>query len=270
MTNKFICPSCKSVLNPKEKALVCENGHSYDIARQGYVHLLMSNKMHSKNPGDTKEMVDARRSFLEKGYYDIFANKICELIEKYGKNAEFILDAGCGEGYYSNKYSAVTKAEIVGFDISKFAVKSASAKYKHIDFAVASCFNIPIKENSCDILLNVFSPMAESEFLRVLKKDGIFIYAIPGKRHLFELKEVLYEKPYENEEKDSEYKGLVLLDRISVKGKISLSKSEDIWNLFSMTPYYWKTDIKGSQKLKETEKLDTEIHFDFLVYQKNK
>ncbi|MFI3140828.1 MAG: methyltransferase domain-containing protein [Clostridia bacterium] len=268
MTNKFICPTCKGELKLENKTFSCENGHSFDLARQGYVNLLMANQMHSKNPGDTKEMVDSRRRFLGEKHYEIFAEKLCELVQKYGANADFILDCGCGEGYYTNCYGAVTNAEIVGFDISKFAVKAAAGLYKNINFAVASCFNIPIKTNSCDMLVNIFSPMALEEFNRVLKKDGVFIYAIPGKRHLYELKEILYENPYENEEKDTFYDGFELLERISVKGTANLTSSEQVWDLFSMTPYYWKTDVSGSNKLKKVDNLSTEIHFDFLVYMK--
>lgn len=268
MTDKFICPTCGLKLEFNNKALKCENSHSFDLAKQGYVNLLMANQMHSKNPGDTKEMVDSRRRFLNSRHYEIFAVALCELVQKYAQYADFILDCGCGEGYYTNCFWGVTSAKVVGFDISKFAVKAAAGSYKSIDFAVASCFNIPIKDNCCDALVNIFSPMAVEEFSRVLKKDGVFIYAIPGKRHLYELKEILYENPYENEEKDTSYEGFELLERTSVKGEAKLINNEQIWDLFSMTPYYWKTDVTGSSKLKLVDKLDVEIHFDFLVYKK--
>lgn len=268
MTDNFICPTCKQSLTLENKTLKCENNHCYDLAKQGYVNLLMANQMHSKNPGDTKEMVDSRRRFLGKKHYDIFAQTICELVKKYAQKASFILDCGCGEGYYTNNYSNVTDADIVGFDISKSAVKAAAGSYKHINFAVASCFNIPIKSDVCDLLVNIFSPMAVEEFSRVLKKDGVFIYAIPGKKHLYELKEILYENPYENEEKDSFYDGFELLERVTVKGEAKLSTVQEVWDLFSMTPYYWKTDVAGSAKLKLVDRLDTQIHFDFLVYKK--
>lgn len=115
----------------------------------------------------------------------------------------------------------------------------------------------------------MFSPLAEKEFLRVLKKGGVFIYAVPGERHLWGLKEVLYENPYENEHKDTDYDGFSLLERVSVKGNIHLDENRQIMNLFSMTPYYWKTDVSGSERLKKLDSLDTEIHFDFLVYRKD-
>ena len=267
----FVCPACKGELKQNENVMVCENGHSFDIAKQGYVHLLMPNKMHSKIPGDSKQMVDSRRSFLESGYYNIFSDKLCEIVGKYMKNSQssVILDAGCGEGYYTSRLkTCMPKAQVSGFDISKFAVKSAAGKYKEIDFAVASIFDIPVKNESAHCVINIFAPIVEKEFSRVLKKDGILVIAVPGERHLYELKEILYDKPYENERKDTDYEGFQFVERVTVKGKTYLDSKEMIWNLFSMTPYFWKTEISGSERLKETEKLSTEIHFDFLIYKK--
>lgn len=267
----FCCPVCGQILKHEGNSLVCENSekkHSFDLARQGYVHLVKSNKMHSKNPGDTALMVNSRREFLEADYYGIFADELLRLAEKYGTESSVILDCGCGEGYYTEKL-AEKHTKVHGFDISKLAVKAAAGKYKNINFAVASVFDIPFSDDSADILTDVFSPLAEKEFLRVLKKGGVFIYAVPGERHLWGLKEVLYENPYENEHKDTDYEGFSLLERVSVKGEIHLDETRQIMNLFSMTPYYWKTDIKGSERLKKLNSLDTEIHFDFLVYRKD-
>ncbi len=263
MTN-FVCPNCKGSLKQTENMLVCENNHSFDKAKQGYVHLVKPNKIHSKSPGDSKEMIVARRNFLEKGYYDVFLDALLEIIKKYP--AKNILDCGCGEGYYTEKIKELTN--VTAYDISKIAVKMAASKYKGIDFAVASSFDIPVADNCFDMLINVFSPMVEDEFSRVLRENGILIYAVPGKRHLYELKEILYENPYENEEKDCDYNGFEFIERITVKSRINLENNFDIQNLFCMTPYYIKTDIKGCEKIKETTNLSTEIHFDFLVYQK--
>jgi 23S rRNA (guanine745-N1)-methyltransferase len=275
METLFRCPACHEELERTEHAYVCKNSHSFDIARQGYVHLLMPNKMHSKIPGDTKQMVDSRRDFLNLGCYDIFADELCALVGKYtecgaGKiESPVILDAGCGEGYYTSRIKkAVENAHVSGFDISKFAVKAAAGSYKNIEFAVASIFDIPVADGSCDCVVNVFAPIVEGEFLRVLKKGGVLIIAVPGERHLFEMKEILYENPYENEEKDTDYEGFEFLERVPVKGRIELNNNKSVWDLFAMTPYYWKTDVDGGERLRRTEHLSTEIHFDFLIYRK--
>ena len=160
------------------------------------------------------------------------------------------------------------QAEFAGFDISKFAVKAAAKKYRDIQFAVGSIFDSPIESNSADCLLNIFAPIVPEEFQRIVKRGGVMILAVPGARHLFGLKEILYEHPYENEEKDTCYDGFAFQKRVTVKDEIYITQHDIIADLFAMTPYYWKTTIQGSERLKHTETLKTEIHFDFLVYQR--
>ena len=267
----FTCPICKKLLKDMGKSLVCENNHSFDKAKQGYTHLLPVNKMHSKIPGDNALMVSSRRDFLNKGYYNIFSEALTKIVKECTEGNPFpvILDCGSGEGYYTGKMKEVLpESKVFGFDISKFAVKAAAGKYKNINFSVASVFDIPFLSESADVLTNVFSPLCEKEFLRVLKKGGYFIFAVPGEKHLFEMKEVLYENPYENEKKDTYYEGFEFVKRIPINGRIDIDNNNDILSLFSMTPYYWKTDIKGSEKIKELQFLSTEIEFDFLVYRK--
>lgn len=266
----FCCPVCGGELELKQNSAVCTAGHNFDRARQGYLHLLMSNKMHSKLPGDTAEMVNSRRRFLDGGYYGIFRDELCRLVCKYAPDeAPTVLDAGCGEGYYTAGVSAaLPKARIFGFDISKSAVKAAAGKYKNILFAVASSFAIPVVEGFCDVLIDMFSPLAEVEFARAVKPGGYFIYAVPGERHLLGLKNILYENPYENERKDTEYAGFEFVERVNVKGSIELPDSETAMDLFSMTPYYWKTGVDGGRRLAESGGFSTEIEFDFLVYRR--
>ena len=158
--------------------------------------------------------------------------------------------------------------EFSGIDISKFDVKAAAKKYRDIQFAVGSIFDSPIESNSADCLLNIFAPIVPEEFQRIVKHGGVMILAVPGARHLFGLKEILYEHPYENEEKDTFYDGFAFQKRVTVKDEIYITQHDIIADLFAMTPYYWKTTIQGSERLKRTETLKTEIHFDFLVYQR--
>ncbi len=270
----YLCPICSSKLNIDGKAYACENNHSFDIARQGYVNLLPVNKKHSDTPGDSKEMVLARRTFLESGSYDCFSNKLNELVVDFSVDSQnlTILDCGCGEGYYDGKLMAnLEKLKInytlFGLDISKEAVRFASGKYKNATFFVGSCFELPIENDSVDILINVFAPMVESEFQKVLKKGGHLIYAVPGKNHLMGLKNLLYDNVYENEEKHTEYDGFEFVNRYSVKDKITLNGEMGV-NLFKMTPYYFKTERFAQEKILDAGGFTTEIHFDFLVYKK--
>lgn len=273
----FVCPKCRKLLTKKEQVYVCPQGHSYDRAKEGYVHLLPVNKMHAKVPGDSKEMVRARREFLESGSYALFREKLADLVLEAvaGNPAPVLLDAGCGEGYYlrgvaQHLEEAGCKPELYGFDISKFAVKAAAKRQKNGNFAVASIFDIPVEEETVDCLYNVFAPMVEEEFARVLKPGGVMLFAVPTVRHLYGLKEILYEHPYENPYKETDYQGFSFVRRVTIESDLHLTDPKQIQNLFAMTPYYWKTPISGSQALARTTILDTPIGFDFLIYEKQK
>lgn len=271
--SEFICPFCKNYIKKQENTYKCNENHSFDIAKEGYVHLLPVNKMHSKIPGDSKEMVTARRSFLESGYYAPFSDMLNDIVLRYACDGCFIADAGCGEGYYTGKLKAFldtnnVNSSVYAFDISKFAVKYAAKKYKSIDFAVASIFDMPFSDNCADIVVSIFAPIVEAEFCRVLKKGGKLIVAVPGEYHLWGLKELVYSEPYKNEIKHTEYDGFRFIERIAVEDNIVIDSNEQVQNLFSMTPYYWKTDIEGSNRVKGCNYLESKIHFDFLVYEK--
>ena len=128
-------------------------------------------------------------------------------------------------------------------------------------------FCAPVRDDWADILLNVFSPFAREEFLRMLRPGGILLYAVPTARHLYGLKEVLYQTPYENPVQQTEYEGLNFVGRRDVEETITLEE-EQIRDLFAMTPYYWNTPADGVQRLAACSRLTTEIGFGFLVYQK--
>ncbi len=270
----YLCPVCKSKLNIDGKAYSCENGHSFDKAKQGYVNLLPVNKKHSQSPGDSKDMVLSRRKFLESGKYDCFSKKLNELVVELLPNSQkiSILDIGCGEGYYNGKLMDFLDSknivyDLCGFDISKDAVRFAARKYKKASFFVGSCFDMPLQNESFDLCINIFAPMVEAEVARVLKKSGYLIYAVPGKNHLMGLKKAIYESTYENEEKHTEYVGLEFVNRYTVKNEITV-QGEAAVDLFKMTPYYYKTEKSACEKLKNMGEIQTEIHFDFLIYRK--
>ncbi len=272
----FCCPLCGGALTRQEHRAVCPQGHSFDVARQGYVHLLPVHKMHSKLPGDSREMVEGRRRFLEAGYYAPFRQELCRLAaacaSQLGSPAGkglLLCDAGCGEGYYTaGLREALPQARVCGFDISKLAVKAAAGKYKSVEFGVASSFAIPLGEASVHLLTDVFSPLAAEEFARVVKPGGFFLYAVPGERHLYGLKKLLYENPYENPHRETEYPGFRFVGRTAVRGEIRVPDGQTAVDLFTMTPYYCKTCPQAAQRLETVEGFSTEIGFDFLLYQR--
>lgn len=271
----LICPVCGSELNKIENSLKCNNNHSFDIARQGYVNLLMSNKSSLKHHGDDKLMVNARRDFFDKGYYAPLRDAVIKAVMNHAKENVHIVDSGCGDCWYTEGvYKALLDAElnptITGIDISKDALIAGRKRCRELTLCVASASKLPIKTKSVDILLNIFSPLELGEYIRVLTRDGILIRAIPMERHLWSLKQAVYDNPYENPPVDTYLDGFELVDTIEVREKIKLSSTEDIQNLFKMTPYYYKTGEKDQQKLNKLDSLEAELEVMVLSYKKCK
>ena len=178
------CPVCKKGLVLTERSYRCERGHSFDMAKSGYVNLLMSQKSADKRHGDDKTMVMARRVFLEKGYYNCLATEICRLADTHFKSG-LIVDAGCGEGFYTRQVlQAVDNraSGCVAVDISKHALEAACKKGGGLTCAVASVFEIPVADEICGMVMNIFAPVAQEEYCRILKKDGILLLAVPLER----------------------------------------------------------------------------------------
>ena len=273
----LICPVCKNKLAQKGKAYCCKKGHSFDPAASGYLHLLPANKKNSKIPGDNKQMVAARRSFLSKGFYLPISQGLNQAVlfwrEKLAMENPVVLDAGCGEGYYTARlWEALRQqgcnGQILGVDISKFAVQSAAKANKEILYAVASAFDLPVASASCDILVSMFAPVAIEEFTRVLKKGGLLIFAVTSTRHLWELKEKIYDTPYENKKENHQYPGFTFLEKRKVNQMLHLPTQEDVANLFTMTPYYYKSSVETTARVHSLPELDTQIDVDILIYRK--
>ncbi|MGN1317108.1 MAG: methyltransferase domain-containing protein [Acutalibacteraceae bacterium] len=265
--SSFICPVCKSELYLFEKTCKCSQNHCFDISKDGYVNLLMSQQSNLKRHGDDRLMVRARRDFLERGFYDELRKKLCQTVkETVPKNAT-IVDVGCGEGYYTLGISESTDCEIFGIDISKDALKYAAKKVKNGKFAVASAFSLPFQDNSVDCVLSIFAPSAYEEFYRILKSDGKLIKAVPLDEHLWELKCAVYKEPYKNKPEKRNDELFTLVSEEEIKYKIDLHSKEDIANLFKMTPYYYKTGREDTETLLSREQLETTVHFGVEIYE---
>ena len=258
----LICPKCKGELIKHNSVYHCINNHNYDIAKSGYVNLVLGNQ---KQSGDSAEMVKARTYFLEQGFYQPLADALIKVLAKL--NVHSVVDAGCGEGYYTQQfYKAREDMEIVGFDLSKTAINEASKKDKKTTYAIASIFNMPIDDNTLDVVLNTFAPTPLIEFKRVLKKQGYLIKVGPAEDHLKELKEFLYEDVYENEIEIIQDEAFELIETIHVKEEMQLKNQETINSLFMMTPYYWKTSKEASQRLLNLEEIQTNCSFIIQLY----
>ena len=260
MSVKLLCPVCKSELLENERSFKCVNNHNFDRARQGYVNLLMSNKQ--SNHGDDKLMVNARSLFLDKGYYAPLRERVSSVLGE----GNTVLDAGCGEGYYTASFAE--KNTVFGIDVSKEALKVASRRCKNSLFAVASVFGLPFKDCSFDALINIFAPDSQSEYLRVLKKGGRLITVTPAEEHLMELKSAVYDNPYKNGFVDPQREDFVIRSSNEVKYSISLESNQDIVSLFKMTPYYYNTSPADRQKLEGIDTLTTRVEFVITEYEK--
>ena len=268
ITDILKCPVCSEGMYVSEtgKSLYC-NGkkrHCFDFSSDGYVNLAM------RPSGDSKEAVNARKSFLSKDYYLPLAEKICEIVREYAPKG-ILIDAGCGEGYYTNKLAKDASA-VLGFDLSKFGVASASksARREGLDntfYATASVFELPVVSESCDCVVNIFAPCAPEEYTRVLKDGGVLVVVGAGKSHLMGLKEVIYEHTYENGDR-ADLPKATPVEQINLGYEIEVEGKENIQNLFSMTPYYWRTSESDREKLTLTDTLKTYVEFELYIYKK--
>ena len=285
----LICPVCGAPLGVSEdgRSLICNAAvgegnprgkrHLFDGAAGGYLPL---SPRHSGG-GDSKEAVRARTSFLTHGYYAPAADALTDLVRTYTPKGGLVLDAGCGEGYYSNRI-AEAGYPTMGVDLSKFAVDAAAkaARASRLKkgetsstlYAVGSVFELPVKDGSFDTVTNIFAPCAPAEYARVLKAGGHLIVAGAAERHLFGLKQLVYDDPYLNDPRrdlPEEGEGLTLIDTRTVTFSITVENPDHIAALFSMTPYYWRTSQNGHDRLKNAARLETEVSFDFHVYRKS-
>jgi len=158
---------------------------------------------------------------------------------------------------------------MAGVDLSKHALRRAAKREKAIEFAVASVYGLPVADGCVHLLLNCFSPLALDEYLRVLRPGGTFLYVVPGEKHLWELKQVLYDKPYPNTEKLTPYPGLTYERVVSVDRVVRLPDRQTMSDLFQMTPYFWKTPKSGAERLSALDTLDVTISFRIHVFRKD-
>lgn len=250
----LICPLCSQVLVRQEKQLVCPGGHSFDIARQGYVHLLPVQQKHSKMPGDTREQVLARRSFLEAGHYAPIAQALIQAARDYNAQGN-LLDVGCGEGYYSAQLSQALQLPLTGLDISKEAVRCAAAKYKNARWLCGTAAHIPVEDGSAGVLTSLFALTLPEEYHRVLAPGGLFLQVLAAEDHLMGLKSIVYDT-LTHKPKDStpELPGFQLLESRPVRFSFHI-EGEEISSLFAMTPHLFRIGKAGAQRLAQTREL---------------
>ncbi len=273
-TDFIICPICRSSLERQNNSFICTNGsdkhHCFDISSSGYADL----SYRAGGAGDSKELVNDRTAFLDSGYYKPIADALINICSEYFSGGKLIIDAGCGEGYYSEMIaSALPESFVFGADLSKHAVHRASSRRnarcgKNSFYAVSSLFSLPIADLSADGIVSMFAPVAENEFLRVLSKEGYLIIGAAGVSHLVGLKEAIYDNVRLNDMRADLPIYMKPVDHINVSYEIYVDNNSDIQKLFGMTPYKYRTSGASIERLNLLKYLNTEINVDFYVFKK--
>lgn len=254
------------VLN--SKSYRCQSNHSFDEAKEGYVNLLPVQHKHSKDPGDNKAMVNARRQFLDKGFYQPLADELQSLYRQYGDLTKPVFDAGCGEGFYTQQYVKPTN-RVYGIDIAKNAVKNAAKKYKDCQFSVATLSQLPFSENYFAWINSIYAPILEEEFTRVLANNGYLVTVTPAKNHLIELKALIYRTAKQHDITKSPIENLTLIAQKEVNYVMEFTKGEDIINLLAMTPFAFKTTETLLNDLKARNSFSCQADFLIRLYKNN-
>lgn len=252
------CPIDSTPLSLVERSLKCDQGHTFDLAKSGYVNLLPVQNKRSKDPGDSKEMVASRQAFLsQQHYFPIVSAILSSWPECHLYDGVRILDAGCGEGYYLDEIGKAlmvqeTSVERTGLDISKWAIAAASKRDKSVSWLVGSNASLPVPNSRFDAVLCLFGFPVFSEFSRVLSDDGLLLLVESGPDHLIELRRILY--PTIHEYKPTFADGVAGFELVQEKAEtfsFTLGSQEDIQNLLSMTPHMHKASYDGREALKQ-------------------
>ena len=263
----YCCPICQSPLALADRIYRCEQNHCFDLAKEHYVNLLPVQFKHSKNPGDNKAMVNARRAFLEKGYYQPLVDLLVEKYLEWGHSKGKLLDAGCGEGYYTHQHQQAQN-QVYGVDIAKEAIKKAGKKYHDCHFSVGTLSKLPFTDSYFDWVVSIYAPILEAEFTRVLSERGYLITVTPGANHLAELKQQVYQNALPHDETRQPITELTLIDEWQLSYSMKLASGEDCLNLLSMTPFAFKATEQVKDWL--AKQVDFNCQADFLIklYQK--
>ena len=264
---RWICPLCHTPLqsNSEHKNIRCDNNHCFDVAKEGYVNLMPVNQKKSKNPGDSKAMIQARKQFLAAGFYSNLAEALADKVKQYCAASDAqLLEVGCGEGYYLREIANrldTTALDIHGLDISKHAIKAAAKQNRAQCYSVASSFHMPVMDACMDMVIRNFAPAPSTEIQRVLKDDGIFIVVTPGPRHLYQLRQQIYRQATEHDNNLTGIEGFDLIEQQSLTNTLHIDDPEQLTSLLQMTPYYWQTSDADKQKLDQLQQLECETDF---------
>lgn len=262
----WACPHCKEQLSLVDQTWACCNQHVFDVAREGYVNLLPAHGKRSKTPGDSADMIAARRRIHDNQLYRPLANELAETVVPR-KTIKRILDLGCGEGYYNGELAkAIPDGEFYGIDISKTAVRLAAKKYRGHQYAVASSSHIPVADSSFDMALSIFAPVSERELIRLLSSSGFFLEVGPSRKHLWEIRETLYDTPKEHRDMRREIEQFERVDEGELDYMQTLDQQQ-IGDLLMATPFAFRGHREKRTALQQHAGLTVTMAFQWRLYQ---
>jgi 23S rRNA (guanine745-N1)-methyltransferase len=249
VTIVLACPVCDAELTVGAAAATCPNKHAFDLARSGYLNLLLSNKKQSAEPGDSPAMLQSRRTFLRGGFYDRMAaaanTAAIEILA--GRPEVHVADLGCGEGFFTTRLDEALSAAALphvcyGVDISRPGMKMAAAQHREISWIVASLHRSPFRSQSLDVALSMFAPIDAADVRRVVRDDGALVTVTPGPDHLDALRIIIYTSVKPHPQTPALMAGDTLFEHAAstrVTYPIVVESPAQIANLLAMTPYYW-------------------------------
>lgn len=292
------CPVCHQALTVGAKTAACEAKHSFDLARSGYLNLLLATQRHSPEPGDSPEMLRSRRAILRSGVYDAMAEATNAAVKDAlgEREGAQIADLGCGEGFFLDRvkrslklnpdrlrqgYGASADAsasaghskrgehDYYGVDISRAGVKMATTYDRTITWIVASLHESPFMPASLDIALSMFSPIDAADVKRVLKPDATLITVTPGPDHLDALREIIYPSvvPHSPTPAFAADDTLFTLAHSSrTRAQAAVHTKEDVMHLLAMTPYYWNISLETKARVEAIERLEFTVDVSVNVF----
>lgn len=284
----LICPVCGATLSQADQTFKCPQAHSFDVAREGYVNLLLARGRRPKTLGDAREMLQARRRFLDRGFYAPLSDTINEIVRVHLATAPdltansplCVAEIGCGEGYYLGRLkdhldntSGHGSACYFGMDLSKEATRLAARRHKGICFFVADVKKrILLLDDSTHVLLNVFAPRNGAEFERVVVEGGLLLTVIPGPDHLAGVRSELALLGIEAEKRDKVIEqfagGFELVAEHTVEYEMHLG-GEALRDLVQMTPSYWHITEETVEQLAALENICTKASFTLLAFRRS-
>ncbi|OIQ24796.1 23S rRNA (guanine(745)-N(1))-methyltransferase [uncultured Vibrio sp.] len=269
----YSCPLCHQPLALTERTYRCANNHAFDLAKEGYINLMPVQHKRSKDPGDNKEMMQARRAFLQAGHYQPMRQAVAALCrDNTTSDNSKLLDIGCGEGYYTDLVASTLKKasrhpSVYGLDISKVAIRYAAKQYTQCHFSVASSHRLPFSDQSLDTILRIYAPCKAEELSRTLNEDGKVITVTPAARHLYQLREKIYPDVRLHSEEPEIIDGFELVHQDKLNYIMELKKGEAM-QLLQMTPFAWKATEELKAELLNAEAFHCEADFMLRVYRK--